>query len=162
MTNQQPYPTGQQWHNPPRGGSDASGAPYPFGRGAFGEPGVTPQGFSGDEKGAAILAHLSAPIAGILSAGSLSLLGPLAVWLIYKDRSPGVRAAAAGAFNFNLSWWLLYWVGWLFFVTFVGIVVAVPLWIIISIVALWCHIRGALNASTGRPYGYPFQLRVLR
>ena len=71
------------------------------------------------------------------------------------------RQSAAGAFNFNLSWWLLYWVGWLFAITFIGIVVAIPLWFVITVVALWCHIRGALNASSGRPYRYPFQLRVL-
>ncbi|OLL82996.1 hypothetical protein Ae263Ps1_0051c [Pseudonocardia sp. Ae263_Ps1] len=51
---------------------------------------------------AAILAHLSAPIAAVLSAGLLSLLGPLLVWLVKKD-DPFARRAAAGAFNFNLS-----------------------------------------------------------
>jgi len=50
---------------------------------------------------AAIIAHLSAPIAALLSAGSLSLLGPLLVWLVKKD-DPYARRAAAGAFNFNL------------------------------------------------------------
>src|SRR3712207_7429071 len=52
-----------------------------------------------------ILAHLSAPIAALLSAGSLSLLGPMLVWLAKKD-DPYARRAAAGAFNFNLSVWL--------------------------------------------------------
>ena len=47
---------------------------------------------------AAILAHLSAPIAALLSAGSLSLLGPLVVWLVMK-RDPYARSAAAGAFR---------------------------------------------------------------
>ena len=45
---------------------------------------------------AAILAHLSAPIAALLSAGSLSLLGPLIVWLVKKN-DPYARRAAAGA-----------------------------------------------------------------
>lgn len=162
MTNQQPYPTGQSWNGRPDEQLGAGQAPPPQPRGMRGgEPGVTGYHLDAEERGAAILAHLSAPIAGILSAGSLSLLGPLVVWFIYKDRSPGVRAAAAGAFNFNLSWWLLYWVGWLFFITVIGMLVAVPLWIVISIVALWCHIRGALSASSGRAYRYPFQLRVL-
>ncbi len=43
---------------------------------------------------AAILAHLSAPIAALLSAGSLSLLGPLLVWLVKKN-DPYARRAAA-------------------------------------------------------------------
>ena len=149
---QQPYPTPDpHWmHN-----VDA----YPNSRPT--EAGVTPRQLSSDETGAAVVAHLSALVAAVVSAGSLSLLGPLIVWFIYKDKSPAVREAAAGAFNFNLSWWLLYWVGWLFAITFIGIVVAIPLWLVITVVALWCHIRGALNASSGRPYRYPFQLRVL-
>ncbi|WP_322613866.1 DUF4870 domain-containing protein [Dermacoccus abyssi] len=149
---QQPYPTPDpQWsHN---------GDAYPNGRPT--EAGVTPRQLSSDETGAAVVAHLSALVAAVVSAGSLSLVGPLIVWFIYKYKSPAVREAAAGAFNFNLSWWLLYWVGWLFAITFIGIVVAIPLWFVITVVALWCHIRGALNASSGRPYRYPFQLRVL-
>ena len=149
---QQPYPTPDpQWsHN---------GDAHPNGRPT--EAGVTPRQLSSDETGAAVVAHLSALVAAVVSAGSLSLLGPLIVWFIYKDKSPAVREAAAGAFNFNLSWWLLYWVGWLFAITFIGIVVAIPLWFVITVVALWCHIRGALDASSGRPYRYPFQLRVL-
>jgi uncharacterized Tic20 family protein len=67
---------------------------------------------SGSSRIAAILAHLSAPIAALLSAGSLSLLGPLLVWLWKKD-DPYTRKAAAGAFNFNLTFWLLYLVSWL-------------------------------------------------
>ena len=47
---------------------------------------------------AAILAHLSAPIAALLSAGSLSLLGPLLVWL-FKKNDPYARRAAAGALS---------------------------------------------------------------
>lgn len=122
---------------------------------------VTPSAVSGDERAAAIVAHLSAPIAAIISAGSLSLVGPLIVWLLYRKRSDVVRQAAAGAFNFNLAWWILYLIGWIFFFTVVGILVAVPLWIAISVVALWCHIRGAMRAGDGQDYRYPFQLRVL-
>ena len=51
---------------------------------------------SGSSRLAAVLAHLSAPIAALLSAGSLSLLGPLIVWLVKKN-DPYVRRAAAGA-----------------------------------------------------------------
>src|SRR3954451_12488685 len=47
---------------------------------------------------AAILAHLSAPIAALLSAGSLSLLGPLIVWLGEKN-DPYAPPGAARAFN---------------------------------------------------------------
>ena len=109
---------------------------------------------------AAIIAHLSAPIAALLSAGSLSLLGPLLVWLVKKD-DPYVRRAAAGAFNFNLTFWLLYLVSWLLILTVIGAVVGIPLIIALFVVSAWCHIKGAIRAADDRPYTYPFQIRVL-
>lgn len=150
-----PYPTGESgshWNDP------RHEQPFVSGRG---EPAVTGERLTGDERTAAILAHLSAPLAMILTAGSLSLVGPLIVWLIYRNRSQVVRQAAAGAFNFNLSWWILYWVGWLFFFTFIGIPPALVLWGVIVVVAAVCHIRGAMRAGDGRPYRYPFQIPVL-
>jgi len=109
---------------------------------------------------AAILAHLSAPIAALLSAGSLSLLGPFLVWLVKKD-DPYARRAAAGAFNFNLSFWILYLVSWLLIVTVVGAVIGIPLIVLLFVVSGWCHIKGAVRAADDRPYDYPFQIRVL-
>ena len=109
---------------------------------------------------AAILAHLSAPIAALLSAGSLSLLGPLLVWLLMKN-DPNARRAAAGAFNFNLSFWVLYLVSWLLIVTVIGAVIGIPLIIALFVVSAWCHIKGAIRAADDRPYDYPFQIRVL-
>ncbi|MEQ3549721.1 DUF4870 domain-containing protein [Pseudonocardia nematodicida] len=109
---------------------------------------------------AAILAHLSAPIAALVSAGFLSLLGPLLVWLVKKD-DPFARRAAAGAFNFNLSFWVLYLVSWLLIVTVIGALVGIPLMILLFVVSAWCHIKGAVRASNDRSYDYPFQIRVL-
>ena len=109
---------------------------------------------------AAVVAHLSAPIAALLSAGSLSLIGPLIVWLVKKD-DPIARRAAAGAFNFNLSFWLLYLLSWLLIFTVVGAVIGIPLIVVLFVVSAWCHIKGAIRAADDRPYDYPFQIRVL-
>ena len=109
---------------------------------------------------AAILAHLSAPIAALLSAGSLSLLGPLLVWLVKKN-DPYARRAAAGAFNFNLTFWLLYLISWILIFTVVGAVIGIPLIIALFLVSAWCHLKGAIRAADDRPYDYPFQIRVL-
>lgn len=108
-----------------------------------------------------ILAHLSAPIAAILSAGSLSVLGPLLIWLLGKDRSPAIRQAAAGAFNFNLSFWLMYVIGWILVFTVIGIPVALVIWAVIFIVSVVAHLRGTLRAARGETYRYPFQIPVL-
>jgi uncharacterized Tic20 family protein len=115
---------------------------------------------TGSARIGAILAHLSAPIAALLSAGSLSLLGPLIVWLVLKNE-PFARRAAAGAFNFNLSFWLLYLVSWILIFTVVGAVIGIPLIIVLFVVSAWCHVKGAIRAADDRPYDYPFQIRVL-
>lgn len=109
---------------------------------------------------AAIFAHLSAPIAALLSAGSLSLLGPLLVWLVMK-KDPNARQAAAGAFNFNLAFWLLYLVSWVLIFTVVGAVIGIPLIVVLFVVSAWCHVKGAIRSADDRPYKYPFQIHVL-
>ncbi len=109
---------------------------------------------------AAILAHLSAPIAALVSAGWLSVLGPLIVWLVKKD-DPLTRRAAAGAFNFNVSFWLLYLVSWLLIFTVIGAVIGIPLIIALFVVSVWCHVKGAVRAANDQPYDYPFQIRIL-
>lgn len=128
-----------------------------------GQYGGQPQRQDADDKVMGVLAHLSAPIAFIVSAGSLSFLGPLIIWFLYKDRSPFVRQAAAGSFNFNLAFWAVSVV--LVVITlvtfFVALPITLPLEIIVFLVAAWSHIKGAIKAGQGEPYKYPFQIRVL-
>lgn len=121
---------------------------------------ATPAAPSASSRTAAILAHLSAPMAALLSAGSLSLLGPLLVWLVKKN-DPYARRAAAGAFNFNLAFWLLYLISWLLIFTLIGAVVGIPLIIVLFLVSGWCHVKGAIRAARDQSYDYPFQIRML-
>jgi uncharacterized Tic20 family protein len=124
------------------------------------DPPTTPTGAGSGSRLAAVVAHLSAPIAALVSAGWLSLLGPLIVYLVKKD-DPLARRAAAGAFNFNLAFWLLYLVSWLLIFTVIGAVIGIPLIIVLFVVSLWCHVKGAIRAANDEPYDYPFQIRVL-
>lgn len=96
-----------------------------------------------------------------MSVGWLGFLGPLIVWFIYKDKSLFLRAASAGAFNFNVTLWLLNVVGWICILTFilipVGIVLIAAYWIMLLV----CHIMAAVKASRGEVYRYPMQLPIL-
>lgn len=138
---QTPYPpSGQQ--------------PYPN------QPAGRPQG---EERTMMLLAHLSAPVAMLISVGWLPFLGPLLIWLFYKDRSAAVRTASAGAFNFNLSLTIasvLLWIS-VIFTLGLGFLWAIPGWILLFVIQLFCHIKGAVRASNGETYSYPFQLRLL-
>lgn len=151
-----PPPGGGQQHwqqNPP--------PPGPYQGSGQGQPGPAPTPASGDERTWMILAHLSAPIAFIVSAGWLTILGPLLVWLFKKDESPAVRQAAAGAFNFNLSFWLMSLVGWICILTIILIPVGIIILLIAFVVAVYTHLRGAYLSSKGQIYRYPFQIGVL-
>ena len=93
--------------------------------------------------------------------GWLNFLGPLVIYLIYKDRSPQVRAAAAGAFNFSVTLWITNVVAWILFVTIIGIPIAILLWIAEAIALFLFHIWGAVNAANDQPFKYPLQIPIL-
>ncbi|WP_231294145.1 DUF4870 domain-containing protein [Mobiluncus curtisii] len=109
----------------------------------------------------AMFAHLSVVIAMAVSAGWLSFLGPLIVWLVKKDSSPAVRVAAAGAFNFNVTMWLASIAGWIAFFTIILIPLSLILWLAVFVLTLWHSIRGAIAASNQQVYLYPWQLPIL-
>jgi len=115
----------------------------------------------GDERLFAIFAHLSAIIAMVLSAGWLSFVGPLLVWLLARNRSSYVRRAAAGSFNFNLWAWLMSVIAWICLFTVVLTPIAVVLWIVAGALTVVCHCWGAWRASRGMDFRYPAQIRIL-
>ena len=116
---------------------------------------------SGDDKTLAVLAHLSPIIALVLSAGWLSILGPLIVWLIFRGRGGLVRNAAATSFNFNITIWIAFVVAWICVFTIILIPVALILFFVPGILQIIFSIMGALKASRGEAFRYPFQVPIL-
>ncbi len=125
--------------------------------------GGPPAPIGADERSMMLVAHLSAPVAMLISVGWLPFLGPLLVWLFYKDRSRAVRTAAAGGFNFNISMTIASVLTWLSVIVTLGLgfLWAIPIWIVLFVVQVWVHVKAALAASRGEVYTYPFQLRIL-
>lgn len=116
----------------------------------------------GDDRALAIIAHLSPLIAMVLSAGFLSFLGPLLVWLIWRERGDLVRNAAASAFNFNITVWLASIIAWICLFTVVLIPLAIVLWAVAGIAQIVLSILGAVRANDGIVYRYPYQVPILR
>lgn len=135
-----------------------------YGHGQPGDAGYghQPATVGPDDRTPAALAHASSLIAMALSAGWLSFVGPLVMWLIYKDRSPFVRQAAAGSFNFNLGLWIMSIVGWIFIITVIGIPIGLVLLAVSFVAQIVGHLIGTVRATKGHAINYPFQLRVLR
>ena len=125
------------------------------------QPAATPAPVSGDDKTLAVLAHLSPIIALVLSAGWLSILGPLIVWLIFRGRGGLVRNAAATSFNFNITIWLAMVIGWICVFTIILIPVALILFFVPGILQVVFSILGAMKASRGDAFRYPFQVPIL-
>ena len=122
-----------------------------------------PATFRAGERSMMMVAHLSAPASMLLSAGWLPFLGPLLVWLFYKERSRPVRAAAAGAFNFNITMTIASVLTWISVILTLGIgfLWAIPIWIVLFVVQIWVHVKAALKANNNEVYDYPFQIRIL-
>lgn len=118
-----------------------------------------------DAKAMATLAHLSGLLGLVLTASFASFIGPLVFWFIYKDR-PGyafVRVAAAGAFNFSFTLWLIYIATILVTVLTFGFA-GIFTWVIflaIGVALVVLHILAAIKANQGEVYTYPMTIKLL-
>ena len=148
----QPGPQGQPYWAQP--------GPLPPSYDAYGNP------IPADAKSMALFAHLSG-LLGLLFTGSLaSFIGPLIFWAIYKDK-PGygfVRVAAAGAFNFSFTLWLVNIAAWVLTLVTFGLagfftwIIFIGVWVALIIV----HILAAVKANNGEVFTYPMSLKVLK
>ena len=93
-----------------------------------------------------------------------NLLGPLVVWLIKKGELPSVDAHGKAALNFQLT---------VFIATMVAAVLMFALWffclgwimipfvIAIPIAGIVFSVIAGVKAGDGRPYEYPYSLKLL-
>ena len=152
MTQDQPEPTYGS-PTPPPSEPPPPYPPAPTGAGGYGAPGVTAMSPS-DERLWGLLAHRSW-IAGSIVA--IAPLGPLVVFLVFKDRSPFVRRHALEALNF----WITVYIGLAISVALMAILIGFATFPAIGIAALVLSIIAALAANKGEEYRYPFALRLI-
>ena len=140
---------GQQPQEPPYGQQSPS---YYGAQPAFQPVPMSPA----DQRNWAVAAHLSPFVA--LFVGFMSFLGPLIVYLIFKDRGPFIRHHSVEALNFQLTMWIGLLISIpLVFVFFLGLFTAG----VIALAMLVCHILGAVAASEGRDFRYPCTIRFV-
>ena len=151
---QQPQPG--PWQQPQPGSWQQPGAyPPPQWQGHPGHPGpggsrLTPA----DERTWAGAAHWSALVAAVVV---LAFLGPLIVLLVKGNDSPFVRRQAVESLNFQLTILIAAVVSFALVFVVVGVIL-LPLvglaWLVFTII-------GAVKASSGEDYRYPFALRMV-
>lgn len=136
-----------------------------------------------------MLIHLS-PLLGLLLPAFGNLLGPLAAWLVYRDRSRVLDEQGKEALNFQMSMWIYSTLGLLLLlglaglgflggaagaaagsdvVAGLGIFSGVGLIFLAMLGGLFFYILpiifmilAVMSVSDGRPYRYPLTLRLLR
>jgi uncharacterized Tic20 family protein len=137
---QQQAPASGYQQTPPSGYQQGYQQPYA-------SPGPAPLSPS-DERTWSIAAHLSPFLASFVG---LPFLGPLVIYLVFRDRGPFVRHHAAQALNFQI-------------IVAIGILISVPLMFVlvgfitaavIAIAAIVFQIVAAVEANNGKWYRYP-------
>ncbi|GAB3386389.1 DUF4870 domain-containing protein [Lysobacter fragariae] len=130
--------------------------------------GVVDSGTSAQDRQWAMFAHLSALVGGILTsgwAGSIGcFIGPLIIWMVKKDTSSFVDDQGKEALNFNITVGLVFF-GLLLLSIFtlgLGLIIAIPAWIVIGIAWLVLTIIAGIKANEGVAYRYPFTLRLIK
>ena len=112
-----------------------------------------------DERTWGAIGHGAALVAMICSAGFLGFLGSLAVYVIYKDRGPFVRAHAANSLNVQIT-------------MFIWIVISIPMILLLGLglltliaapfVAGLLHVIGAMKAYQGEWWNPPLTPRFVK
>ncbi|MCF7222683.1 DUF4870 domain-containing protein [Lysobacter sp. TLK-CK17T] len=114
-----------------------------------------------------MFAHLSALAGAILTSavgGIGCLVGPLIIWLVKKDTMPFVDDQGKEALNFNITVGIAFLALLLLSILTLGIglIIAIPLWVIIGIGWLVLTIIASIKANEGQAYRYPFALRLVK
>lgn len=112
----------------------------------------------------AMLVHIVAAAAVVMSAGVLSFVAPLVIWLLFRERSALVDFH--GKQNLNLQLTLLVSgiaaviLGTLLFV--VGLAITLPLWFAYFAYAIVISIIAGIKANSGEYYKIRFTITFVR
>jgi uncharacterized Tic20 family protein len=103
-----------------------------------------------DESNMALLIYILCIFTGFI--------GPLIIWLMKKDQSPFLDNQGKEALNWNITFIIGLIASAILMIILVGIITYIAF--------LLCHlifnIMGAIKASKGMAYRYPFALRLLK
>ncbi len=105
----------------------------------------------------AMFCHLSA-LLGLLGNGVGFVLGPLLFWMLKREVSPFVDEQGKEALNFQITMFIGLILAGLLSIVLIGI----PLLIVIGLAMIILPVIGAVQASSGEHYRYPFTLRLIK
>ena len=112
-------------------------------------------------------AHVAALLAAMLTslwAGVAGAIAALVVWLLVRDKSAFATEHAKEAVNFNLSMFIYAAIAVLLviFTLGIGLIVALPMWLVLALAWIVCTLLAAFKAYDGQPYRYPITIRLFK
>lgn len=110
---------------------------------------------SPEEKNWALVSHLSGFAGYLVPFGNI--IAPLLIWKMKEAKLPFASSQALEALNFQISFTIYAFVAGLSIFILIGLIL-LPLVVIAGIVFT---VIGAINASEGKAYRYPFNLRLI-
>ncbi|WP_062388206.1 DUF4870 domain-containing protein [Demequina iriomotensis] len=112
----------------------------------------------------AMLVHIVAAIAMVLSAGTLAWAVPLVMWLLYRERSALVDHHGKANLNLQLTSIVVFVAGIVLGIATLGIglIVTVPAMIAYWVYALVISIMAGVHANRGEYYRIPFIIPFVR
>ncbi|SEI96141.1 DUF4870 domain-containing protein [Demequina mangrovi] len=112
----------------------------------------------------AMLVHILAAAALILSAGTLAFVVPLVMWLIYRERSALIDFHGRQNLNLQLTSLVVFAGGILIgvFTLGVGLIFTVPLMIVYAIYVIVISIIAGVRANRGEYFPIPVTIPFIR
>lgn len=112
-------------------------------------------------------AHVAALLAAMLTslwAGVAGAIAALVVWMLVRDKSAFATEHAKEAVNFNLSMFIYAAIAVLLviFTLGIGLIVALPMWLVLALAWIVCTLLAAFKAYDGQPYRYPITIRLFK
>jgi len=113
-----------------------------------------------EDRNWAMAAHLGALVSAWFALG---LIAPLVVLLLAGQRSEFVRKHATESLNFQIGLLIYSIVAVVLGIVTLGIglIVIVPVAIVVAVVALVLIIKAGVDASNGREFRYPLNIRFV-
>ena len=181
----QPSPTAQEPYASPASAPYAAQPPHaqqaPFGQGTDQQLSSAPAGLHGvfegpvtgqptsdaDSRMWSLFAHPSAVVGYVIGVGFLGWLGPLIIYVLYKDRDRFVRYNAAEALNAAIAVLIASIALWIV-IGVIGVVtlglgfVLTPIAYAPALVHAVFAIIGAVKSNQGTWWNYPVNLRLVK